>query len=129
MKIYQPQKRNPYILPHNLYMQTLYLIRDYDRLKREHEDIINETPQPADGQPKGNGVSDTVAKKVQRAEPVYDKIRAIDNAQAQIPEEYRIHIIRNVMDGTRYPITAGIATWSRQRCRFIYYVAKNMDWI
>ena len=33
MRNYQPQKNNPYKLPHNLYMRMLYLIRDYDRMK------------------------------------------------------------------------------------------------
>lgn len=32
MRNYQPQKNNPYKLPHNLYMQMLYLVRDYNRL-------------------------------------------------------------------------------------------------
>ena len=30
---YQKNKNNPYLLPHNLYMRVLYIVRDYDRIK------------------------------------------------------------------------------------------------
>ena len=58
MRNYQPKKNNPYILPSNLYMRMLYLVRDYNRLKEEYANIIHEMPHN-DGMPKGNMTGDT----------------------------------------------------------------------
>ena len=51
------KKNNPYILPSNLYMRMLYLVRDYNRLKEEYANIIHEMPHN-DGMPKGNMTGD-----------------------------------------------------------------------
>lgn len=129
MKIYQPQKNNPYILPRSIYNQTLWLIRDYDRLKREYHDIIDETPYN-DGQPRGTNTSDPTAQKAIKLESVSERLKAIEQAEIQIPEEYRKHVLNNVLYGTRYPLDyANKNTWSIYRCRFINFVAKNMKWI
>ena len=50
MRNYQRQKNNPYKLPHNLYMRMLYLVRDYERIRSEREDILAASPAP-DGIP------------------------------------------------------------------------------
>ena len=38
MRNYQRTRNNPYLLPHHLYMRTLYIIRDYERLKQKAEE-------------------------------------------------------------------------------------------
>lgn len=128
MRNYQPKINNPYILPHNLYMQTLYLIRDYDRLKRQYKDILDETPHQ-DGQPRGGGISNPTEQKAVKLEAVYEKLTAIEKSEKQVPGEYRSHVLNNVMYGVRYPDFADRTTWSRHRCRFVYGVAKNMKWL
>ncbi len=41
MRHYVPQKKNPCVLSHNLYMQMLYLIRDYDENHRRGEKSVS----------------------------------------------------------------------------------------
>ena len=41
MRDYQAVTNNPYLLPHHLYMRTLYIIRDYDRLKEKAEKLLD----------------------------------------------------------------------------------------
>jgi len=104
MRNYQRKRNNPYRLPHNVYMQTLYIIRDRDRLQRELQHI-REAPE---------------------MEAVSERIRAIDEGIASVPEEYRQGVFRSIAYGDPYPITAGEATWRRWRSRMAYYVAKNL---
>ena len=128
MRNYQPQKTSPYILPHNLYMQVLYLIRDYDRLKKEYHDIIDETPFN-DGQPRSGGITDTTAKKAVKIASISDKLASIEQSLILIPMEYRSHVFNNIVYGVIFPDYANRNTWSIYRCRFIHHVAKNMKWL
>ena len=128
MKEYQPEKNNPYWLPQNLYMSTLYAIRDYQRLKDEYDDMF-ETTQSNDGQPRGTKVGDPTAQKAAEVSNIGERVKAIQRAEEVIPREYREGIWNNILYKQHYPKIADRATWSRQRCKFIYFVAKNMRWI
>lgn len=134
-KTYQPHKNNKYWLPHHLYMQTLYLIRDYDRLQREYHDLIDETAK-SDGQPRASGPGDPTGKKAIKLESTAEKLRAVEQSSIMVPEEYRNHVMANVMYGSPFPRSnssgrdiASKNTWSIHRCRFIYHVAERMRWI
>lgn len=125
MRNYQPTKNNPYLLAHNLRMSMIYLIRDYDRLCKEAEDILNEI-FTLDGQPRRDRLmSWYVHKEMQLAENtrICD---AIKGALLSIPKEYRQGIFDNIRYGTAFPLTAGTSTYSRWKSRYIYLVAKNL---
>lgn len=129
MKEYQPKKNNRYHLPNNLYMRTLYLIRDYDRMKEVYVNLPWESPEPPDGQPRGGvGGKPTEVKGVRRA-VLFAELEAIEQATMIIPEEYRKEVFLNVKNKEPYPIYANYSTWRRYRQKFIYQVAKNMNWI
>ncbi|MCR5109831.1 MAG: hypothetical protein K6B38_02845 [Ruminococcus sp.] len=124
MRNYQRQKNNPYKLPHHLYMRMLYLVRDYERIRSEREDILNASP-PADGIPH-TGMGNPTEQKAIRLCELGNKCAAIEKAYESIPPEYRKAIWNNICYQSPYPIIAGEATYKRWRCRFIYEVAKNL---
>ncbi len=124
MRNYQPQKNNPYKLPHNLYMRMLYLIRDYDRMRLEREDILHGSPAN-DGIPCA-GIGNPTENKAIRLMSMGSECEAVERAITKIPEEYRKGVWNNVCYKTPYPTDAGEATYKRWRCRFIYNVAKNL---
>lgn len=124
MRDYQRQRKNPYLLPHNVYKQVLYLVKDYDRLRSEQEDILN-SAAINDGMPRSLDPSDPTQRKAERLDRIADQLRAIEGAAVQIPEEYRRGVWNNVLYGMPYPITAGIATWKRWRARYIWHVARR----
>lgn len=95
MRDYQRKKDNPYKLPHNVYMQNLYFIRDYDRLKNEP------------------------------SEESRAKCRKIEEALNEIPKEYQKGVWNNICYHSPYPIDAGASTYQRWRSRFIYHVSKK----
>ena len=66
MRNYQQKKNNPYKLPHNLYMRMLYLVRDYERIRSEREDILNASPAP-DGTPHSGTGNPTEQKAIKLA--------------------------------------------------------------
>ena len=128
MRNYQPKKNNPYILPSNLYMRMLYLVRDYNRLKEEYANILHEMPHN-DGMPKGNMTGDPTLEKVLKTESISREVGAVEQALYQVPQEYRKGVFDNICYGDKFPIIAGEATYRRWRCRFIYYIAKNLNQI
>lgn len=125
MKDYQ-RKTGKYILPGNLYMQTVYQIRDYHRLKEEADAILNESPPPPDGQPHGSSKKGEVERKAMRREKILQTVRVIDDAKEQIPEEYRKGVWENVMYRAAFPDDAHRNTYGLHKSRFIYTVARDL---
>ena len=128
MTEYQRKKNNPYHLPHALYMQTVYAIRDYHRLKDQLNDKYGLRAVANDGQPHGTGKSDPTA---QQAMELYDSYaaymcRVIDDALLEIPEEYRRGVWDNIQSYTRFPDDAHRNTYGRWKARFIYIVSQKI---
>ena len=124
MRNYQRQKNNPYKLPHNLYMRMLYLIRDYERIRAEREDILNASPAPDGVSHTGTG-NPTELKAIKLAE-LGNSCGAVERAVSIVPPEYRKAVWNNICYQSPYPIDAGEATYKRWKCRLIYEVAKNL---
>lgn len=129
MRDYQAKKSNPYILPKPLYMQVLWLIRDYDRMNAEYHNIIDGRPGPPDGQPRGNGLGNSTEQKALKRADLWVKIEAIEQALNTIPEEYRKGIWNNIVYWYPYPIDAAQRTYARYKQRFIYRIAEKLHWI
>lgn len=130
MRNYQCKKKNPYLLPHNVYMQALYLIRDYDRLKGEYNRLLYTSAPPHDGQPTGKGgIGRPVEVKAIMLSEIDSKMRIIENAINQIPKYYRSGVWNNVVHGVRYPADADMRTYRTYKQRFIYNVAKGMTFV
>lgn len=124
MRHYQRKRDNPYQLPHNVYMQCLYAVRDYDRLRKEMEDILYAAPGTPDGMPRGSETSDQTGDKAVKREALRRRCETIEQALMLIPVEYR----RGVLNGTMYgcfPDDANPETYRRWRRRFLYQIAKN----
>lgn len=130
MRNYQRQKSNPYLLPHNVYMQTLYLIRDYERLKEEYGELLYDPSYKFDDRRRAVGrISRPAENKALLLSNISTKTKAIENAVNAIPEHYRRGVWRNIINGERYPDGADVRTWQTYKQRFIYYTAKNMQYV
>ncbi len=122
MRNYQRKKNNPYQLPHDLYMRMLYLVRDYERIRLERENILKSSPAPDGISHSGNG-NPTEHKAIKLA-MLGRECDAVAKAIETIPEEYRKGVLRNVRDKEPYPITAGEATFRRYKYKLTYMTAK-----
>lgn len=129
MRDYQPYKNNKYLLPQPLYKMTLAFIRDYYRKVVEYKKLIEESPPPPDGQPRGSGTSNPTERDGIRRVELKTAIDAIESALHQVPEEYRQGVWNNIIKHKRYPDDAHPRTYRTYKQRFIYYVAHNMFWV
>ena len=114
-------------LPRDVYMQVLWTIRGYERMKKELEDIIDGTPDRS--QPHSNGGtpgSPVEAKAGKRDESGLDKVRAIEKALDSIPEEYRRGVWNKVIHNEPYPDDANVSTYSRYKGEFVLRTAKYL---
>ena len=123
MRDYLPKT---YSLPKAVYYQALYAVRDYDRLRAEYDDILHASAAPPDGLPHGSGSGQPVTDKAIRLNAISTKLTAIERALNTIPPEYRRGVLDNVRYQSPYPYTAGYATWSRWRRRFLWLAAKYL---
>lgn len=128
-KFYQRRKNNKYILPTAVYNQTIWCIRDFYRMQEEMDDILVETPAKEEGMPSSGALGNEVESKVFKRMPLFEKVRNIEEALKEIPEEYQKGVWDNVQHGTAYPLDAGRATYSRYKSKFIHSVAVRMGFI
>ena len=116
-------------IPEELYRQTLFMIKDYDRMKEEYDNAIWDSPEPPDGQPRGSNAGDPTSREGLKRAELFRKLQAIEQAKLSLPEEYRDGVWNNVLYKTPYPKSAHRKTWWQYKTAFILRVARNMYWI
>lgn len=107
MRDYQ-RKKNAYYLPKYAYRQALIIARSYPEVLAVLQD----------GRKRDRIVTMTLRHQAD----------AVEAALAEVPEEYRDGVLKNVLDGVpleRLPY-AGRNTWGRWRERFLHAVAVRM---
>lgn len=129
MRDYQRIKNNKWILPTNLYRQTLYAIRDYDRLKEEYEYIIQGRAIELDGLPRGSQVVDPTAETAIKIEKINDRIKAIEAAKKAIPEEYIKGVWQNILYDAPFPLDAARSTYGLYKSKLVFETAKLLTLI
>lgn len=123
MRNYQPKKNNPYRLPQTAYMRALYLVRDYDRLQKELQEIPYRSPL-REGPPH-SGIAKPTEQAALYMETLDRQCRSVEKALSLIPAEYRMGIVQSILKQAIYPQDAHSNTYSLWRCRFLWQVAKN----
>lgn len=124
---YQAWKNNPYLLPRSLYRRVLALIRDYDRMRAEVEELILASPNPEGI--KGGGPGDPTARAAERIEKIQTDIRAIEVAFRMMPAEYRAGVFDSIRYYQPYPRDADERTYRRHKQKFVHDIAENLDWV
>ena len=129
MRDYQ-RKKGKYTLPREVYRQTLWQIRDYDRLCQKYAETVTESPAPSDGMPRAKGItSDPTYQKAVKLEHIGRVLAAIEEALALVPPEYRKGVWNSVLYDTPYPFDADRTTYGRWKSKFVYTVAEKLNFI
>lgn len=126
-----PRRTGKYKLPVPVYHQTLWIMRDYYRLKDNLDSLSVLAPIEIDDMPKSktNRTNDLVFNIVLKREEFADRIRMIDRAMATIPPEYRKGVWDSIHFGKPYPRDAHRTTYSRYKSKVLYILAKNLNLI
>lgn len=126
---YQRVKQTKYILGRVVYNKTLWIIRDYYRIKDIADSFLERTPDPRQPRVPSNKISDITYEVAQKRERYLKEINIIDKCIAAIPEEYRKGVWDNIMKDKPYPRYADRSTYGRWKSKFIYDVAKMLEFI
>lgn len=121
--------RNKYQLPGTVRMRVIWLVRDYDRMKAEYYSLLDNGNGPPDGQPRGSTTGNPTERIGAKRAELSRNLEAIEQALNIIPTEYRRGVWNNVVYRSRYPMDAGEATYRRWKKKFLYNIAKNMNFI
>ena len=125
---YQRKKNNPYFLPNTLYKRVLAVIRDYDRQRSEIVDILYSLPEKDMTEvPIDNGTGRPTEKKAIKLSLYQNDVDAVVSALEKLPIEYRQGVFKNIVYRERFSDIAAYRTWIRQKQRFVYEVAKNLN--
>lgn len=117
-------------LPRALGNQVLWLVKDYARMKEEYDNAIWDSPEPPDGQPRGDNLGDPTSREGLKRAELFRKLQAVEQAKLAIPHPYREGVYNHVAYGVPYPKEgAHRKTWWEYKIRFIRKVAENMYWI
>lgn len=127
MRDYQRTK-GKYILPRAVYMQTIWVIRDYHRLIDERAGLLaGPSSKPIDGMPHGSSYNpDGVMFEAVRLAEIDDKIKAIESARDTIPEGYRKAVWENILYGTPYPLMGERSTYGHYKSKMIMLTATRL---
>ena len=126
MRDYQRKVNNPYYLPKTLYRRVLSVIRDYDRQVTEIQDVLYGTADRDGVTVAGGRCPKPTESAAIRLAQYENDTEAVEQALAQLPEEYRKGVFRNIVYGDKFPLTAHYNTWWRWKQKFVWYVAKNL---
>lgn len=124
MRDYQV-KRSKYILPKEVYHQSLWLIRDYYRWLDECEEIDNARRGDINACIKSNYPNNILEQQYIRKERYLTQIEKIDAALNMIPEEYRKGVWDNIQKYKPFPADAHRVTYAKYKSKFIFFVAKK----
>lgn len=133
---YQLRRLKECLLPHNVYMQVVYIIKDYYRMVEEKERILHGSPI-RNGMPKGSGISDPTEAKAEKLVQITDKLNAIDQTGVEMIAYYsdRVDTFKPIeaflcYDYFSYILSKGEGycerTWKRYRQKFAYLVAQKL---
>lgn len=96
-------------------------------MKESVEDTILATPVH-DGMPRGRDHGDsTAAKAMKLSDSIMRRIRAVEEAKRDIPEEYMHGVWNNIQYRMPFPDDAARETYSRYKSKYIYRVAERLD--
>lgn len=128
---YQRKINNRYKLPKAIYHQTLWIIRDYERVKRQLENTLNCSNSNKDINSfiQTNRTSNPVLNEVIKRDKYFNYVKIIEKSLNVIPTEYQKGVWDNITKYKAYPLDADRSTYGRYKSKFIHEVAERFDLI
>lgn len=138
------QTKSYYIEDKNIYMQMVYMIKDYPELKRRREKILHGSPEPSDGQPKGTKTSNPTEQKALVLCVIDTQIKAIEQVIVELRSKYSKTCAGEPFDAYEAFMDYSVfcyyrskpgkdmapceRTWKRYRKEFVYKLAQKLNY-
>ena len=127
---WQQTKFKEYVMPDPVYYQSLWAVRDLERMEARLEELKREkktcsTSFVCEGKSASLPSRPTENHAIEMA-ILEERIAAIQNALSIIPESYRAFVLSNIIfktSGKGYPNKL----WRIWKQRFLFQVAKNLS--
>ncbi len=123
-----------YIMPNAVYYQTIWAVRDLDRMETRLKDLSKQRQR----QKKGDAMVKEAIRMYNRADSsrvdsqaietaiLQERVDGIHKAIKQVPEKYRAVIMNNIIDKEQVSIH-GDREWRAWKQKFLFMVAKNLS--
>lgn len=115
-------------VPREIDRQVTWLVRQYDRLKKEYKSLAWQSSDHETVSGRTNKVSRPVETRAIRAAYLSSSIGAIDKALEKLPEYYRKPVFNRVAYRMQWPPLADRNTYAKYRRLFIFYTAIYLGW-
>ena len=123
-----------YVMPHAVYYQTIWAVRDLDRMENRLEELTKRKIQKSMGD---NAVRESVRfynrsdgsrvdSQAMETAVLQERVDGIHNAMKLIPEKYRGTILNNIIDREHVSIYVD-REWKAWKQKFLFMVAKNLS--
>lgn len=123
--------KSEYTLPREVYMKTLWTIKDYPRLLSEADACLEATPNPTETPEiqRQRNLRATETKNLKYAEYLR-VIRAIESALTEtVAVDDRRAVLDNILYGKSWPLNKSARAYGSIKQRYIYTVAKKLTYI
>ena len=128
---WQQTKMTEYVMPEAVYYQSLWAVRDYQRMKERLEEIAGDGSKKTSGSvvmetPKVYGGHRPSEERAMEIAILKERVEGIRKALVKVPVEYRSYIISNIVmknSGKNFDNK----TWRLWKQIFLYQVALNLS--
>ncbi|MDY6037451.1 MAG: hypothetical protein SPI74_00405 [Eubacterium sp.] len=128
---WQQTKLKEYVMPNAVYYQSLWAVRDIQRMENRIKELLAERDSIGDGaavceNTKNYNVNRPVESKAMEVLLLQERVSAIKKALINVPKEYRHYILSNIIlqnPGTSFPNNM----WRQWKQKFLFDVAKNLS--
>ena len=117
-----------YALPNELYRQTVWFIKQYEQKQTEYKTVFWSYVE-ADGQPRATMPGNPTQSRGMRAARLSQDLKAVEDALQRLPEYYREPVLQNTVNKKPWPCLADRKTYCKYKRMFVWWVARNMEWI
>ncbi len=125
---YQRKINNRYKLPKAIYHQTLWIIRDYERVKKQLENTLNCSNSNKDINSfiQTNRTSNPVLNEVIKRDKYFNYVKIIEKSLNVIPTEYQKGVWDNITKYKAYPLNADRSTYGRYKSNLYMRLQKGL---
>ena len=125
---WQQTRMSEYVMPNAVYYQSIWAVRDLERMEERLKELNRIGMQEAGGilnESESRYKESKTEYKAMEAAILSERVKGIRNALTEIPERYRICILDNIVYNE--PVRFPGKLWKLWKQKFLYRVAVNLS--